>query len=731
MIALRKITETMDMHIKEMGNLAVLISLDYIITYHSFVDDGYSRGKCVEELSKYKSSNMFLHDILLYNKRKNSEKMYTTSGVYDLDLLSSNIYKDYWNKNDFLRTIDEIEMPYMRPSESVTDSKLQGNDFTTYVFPLPINSFHHSGAVLFLIRRSALDSMVSDALKEYNGCTYIFDEKNNPIFVHVSGQEKDPYFNVLNEKEAELLAPGIQNIEVDHINYLVTKSISEYNGWSYVTLMNTDQVLRKVSEAKKVLTMGMFGLFMLGSVIAFAFSLKQYKNLIALVNIIKRKEPQFNIPSTAEKDEVAFISRSIEYMADENSRLSLQLKDSMKEVRNEILISLLKGNEKDELIQAEMYQMMGIKIEEGYYVTVLLFRMDHYKDYIDQKGSNNRELTKINIINIMEETSEEMGKGYCVDLMGKGQFGLILCTAIELGPEIAIQKLVTNIKSYFNVNYEVTFTVGIGQTYDKLYRIKDSFEEALRASTYRLIYGRNKTIFYKEICCDTNGFFKYASSIKNNFKIAVKKADYIEAEQIIDEIIDHMSDSRMTPEQIFCIYYGMINSLINTIEEFRLDIEDNEFGLDAYMVNENFEVIDDLRKALKDLSLKICQMVQTQRNSMDEKLADGIIRFINKNFADNTLSSIRIAETFGVSVSHCNKIFKGCTGDTVMEYVDKLRLVKAKELLTNSDDKLQDILDKTGYVDKVNFIRKFKKKEGMTPIQYRSVFRRSDTKSNC
>jgi YesN/AraC family two-component response regulator len=175
----------------------------------------------------------------------------------------------------------------------------------------------------------------------------------------------------------------------------------------------------------------------------------------------------------------------------------------------------------------------------------------------------------------------------------------------------------------------------------------------------------------------------------------------------------------------------MINSLINTIEEFRLDIEDNEFGLDAYMVNENFEVIDDLRKALKDLSLKICQMVQTQRNSMDEKLADGIIRFINKNFADNTLSSIRIAETFGVSVSHCNKIFKGCTGDTVMEYVDKLRLVKAKELLINSDDKLQDILDKTGYVDKVNFIRKFKKKEGMTPIQYRSVFRRSDTKSNC
>ena len=734
MTSLRKITETMDMRIKEMSNLAVVISLDYIITYNSFIDDGYSRGKCVEELAKYSSSNMFINDILLYNSRRNTNKIYTTTGVYDLDILFNSIYKDYWNENDFLKTVDEIKMPFMRPSEAAIQNKFQEDNFVLYIFPLPVNSFRFHCVVMFQIKHSTLNNIVSDALKEYNGCTYILDGKNQPIFYHTSGQDKQSYLNLLNQVDVELLDPGIQNVDINNINYLISKSVSDYNGWSYITMMDNEQVFHKVSNVKKTLNLTVFSIFVLGSIIAFFFSLKQYKLLTILANLIRRKGLELNITNIIDKDEISFISRSIEYITDENSRLSVQLKNSMQKVKNDVMVSLLRSEKSEKNAQVEMFQVLGIKLEEGYSITVLVFIMDNYKDYFRAHDYSNKVLIKTDIINIMEEASSKVGKGYCVDLMDKVQIGLILCTKLNLESEIAIEKLVKNIGIFFEENYQISFTVGIGQTYNDVYMMKDSFEEALRAATYRLIYGRNKTILFRELGHVMNNFFKYTTSFKDDLKNAVKKADYDEAEQIIDKAMDCMPDSHITPEQVFCTYYGVVNSLINVIEELSIGIEeDNNFKFDDYMVNANFEVLDDLRRAVKQLCLKICKTIQSQWNSKEEILSNELIRLINDNYSDNSLSLTKIPEVFGISTSHCSKVFKKYTGYTIMQYVDNIRLEKVKELLRNSDDKLQDILNKTGYVDKVNFIRKFKKKEGITPIQYRNISKipniKLDTKS--
>jgi len=126
---------------------------------------------------------------------------------------------------------------------------------------------------------------------------------------------------------------------------------------------------------------------------------------------------------------------------------------------------------------------------------------------------------------------------------------------------------------------------------------------------------------------------------------------------------------------------------------------------------------------LKELCLRICNIIQEQRNNKDEEFVKSVSEFINNNYYDHELSLENISRVFGVSPSYCNKTFKTYTGYTIIQYLDELRFEKAKYLLKNSDYKLQDILDKTGYIDKVNFIRKFKKKEGVTPIQYRTMMR--------
>ena len=58
-----------------------------------------------------------------------------------------------------------------------------------------------------------------------------------------------------------------------------------------------------------------------------------------------------------------------------------------------------------------------------------------------------------------------------------------------------------------------------------------------------------------------------------------------------------------------------------------------------------------------------------------------------------------------------------------MQYLTKVRLEKAKEMLKNSDAKTYEIAEKTGFSEPNYFSFIFKKNIGMSPSQYRMKHR--------
>ena len=58
----------------------------------------------------------------------------------------------------------------------------------------------------------------------------------------------------------------------------------------------------------------------------------------------------------------------------------------------------------------------------------------------------------------------------------------------------------------------------------------------------------------------------------------------------------------------------------------------------------------------------------------------------------------------------------------MMQYLDTLRMENAKKLLRETELPINDIVLQSGYVDKSNFFRKFKKLNNLTPVQYREMF---------
>jgi AraC family transcriptional regulator len=95
--------------------------------------------------------------------------------------------------------------------------------------------------------------------------------------------------------------------------------------------------------------------------------------------------------------------------------------------------------------------------------------------------------------------------------------------------------------------------------------------------------------------------------------------------------------------------------------------------------------------------------------------------FIEKNYARD-LSLDELAGVAGMSTFHFAREFKRATGTAPHQYLMKLRIERAKELLAKSEMPLVDVSFQVGFSHQSHFSRLFRKATGTTPQSYRLQF---------
>jgi len=105
----------------------------------------------------------------------------------------------------------------------------------------------------------------------------------------------------------------------------------------------------------------------------------------------------------------------------------------------------------------------------------------------------------------------------------------------------------------------------------------------------------------------------------------------------------------------------------------------------------------------------------------DDSIPDFItdaIDFINKNYAQD-ISLEDVAKHTYMNPGYLSKLLKNYTNETYIDYLTKIRINKAKELLASTNCKVSAIGISVGYNYSQHFHKIFKKVVGITPIEYR------------
>lgn len=96
-----------------------------------------------------------------------------------------------------------------------------------------------------------------------------------------------------------------------------------------------------------------------------------------------------------------------------------------------------------------------------------------------------------------------------------------------------------------------------------------------------------------------------------------------------------------------------------------------------------------------------------------------IINYINKNY-EQRISLKQIAHTMYLSPVYISKIFKDETGDSPINYLIKVRLEHARQILiTSNEESIKSVANQVGYEDMYHFSKLFKKQYGISPLYYR------------
>lgn len=116
-------------------------------------------------------------------------------------------------------------------------------------------------------------------------------------------------------------------------------------------------------------------------------------------------------------------------------------------------------------------------------------------------------------------------------------------------------------------------------------------------------------------------------------------------------------------------------------------------------------------------------MMFSGEKSHDDEPIKKAQAFIEENF-QNKITVDELASMLALSRRNLERRFKKATGNTVVEYIQKVKIEAAKMNFETTSENVNEVMYKVGYTDTKAFRTTFRKITGLSPLEYRNKFSR-------
>ena len=273
-----------------------------------------------------------------------------------------------------------------------------------------------------------------------------------------------------------------------------------------------------------------------------------------------------------------------------------------------------------------------------------------------------------------------------------------------------------------NIHLEIPATFGIGTNVTDISDQYNSYYEALTALDCRFTLGKDKIYNISDLNFIEAKFF-YPTEIFSKLLIAVKTCERGTIRQLIAEICSFLkTEKALSPANIKMIFIEIITELLKLLTEIKgaSPVVWSE-GLSLYGQIEKLGTVDEMAEAVVPFVNNVSKNFVDTLSNNTQNVAQQAMEYINTNFQQEELSLISVASSISVSAGYLSALFKKETGINFSDYLTRVRMETAMQLLRTTDLRTYEIAYRTGFSSPHYFSISFKKYTGKSPSEYRGV----------
>ena len=586
-----------------------------------------------------------------------------------------------------------------------------------------------NGAVIINMNADKLYQFISSRATPEDSSTFVINEKGDVV----AHKDKNMFKQNLNgEGYIQMILndpsnTGYHYADLNDEKYVINFVRSEDYKLVFIALNPYRTIISELNQAKDFMLIVCGIVLLLLLVSYFMLTLKIFKPVNQIISNIQANSKRLGFAGENTKDEFRYISQTLSGVLDYISVLDKREKDNIYILRNNFVWSLMNGNR--ELLSpvelAREFTAHQIDFDLNHPFSVVILRIDNFKSYRLNNSAKSKNLLLFSMGNIACELLGDEYPSYAFETDSDHEILLVnvMPQRIHEFQNEMVEKL-KSILENINIFLKTSVTAAVSEVSEESGRLRMLYQQAMLDTNYRLVYGVGQ-VFSKSVIPEPGNPF-CDKEIKD-VVLAVKEA---ECKEFINRFDTLLGIARAYPyERMIKLFTDLYDEIMKIRD--KLDIRNGfHHDTDVIAVYNEITAMENPQE-LKDYFMDAFHTVSSQISSANQlaakDLIEDAINYIEANFQDSQISGNSVAKQFSLSPQYFSRMFSEYTGCSFPEYLNHVRLEKAKEMLLISDRNAFEIGELVGYANRSYFSTLFKKEYGLSPSKYRLL----KTKTDC
>ena len=550
------------------------------------------------------------------------------------------------------------------------------------------------------------------------GCLWIYNSKNELLWAQDSGIAPDALHELGLPAED---GTGWHTVELGGLPYLlVSAALLDYN-WVLVEALPYSYIEQKSSRYRRIL----FALLGVSALAAFLylFGYTYHRQLQIL-----RTGQQVYLETRQDMRDGETGLDYLQRICIEKSRAlekdRLILETFAPVLEQDVVLSLVNGDplrRSDREAYRQMMGNMGLLSEKARKYVVLLA---HVEAITALKMNLHQDVYSRFRRVLQYSCNEQLAEDFraCYAWIDHATMVGILHFPAQMGEKqqkLALNQMGQSIQKQLTLLSEQPVMAAFGDVMDDPWHLVESYEHAKQLIQHKTYHCKERPFTYQDMVeADIRMSYDRRKQLVDQIKLG-------KAEETVELLQNYFSILHGNPyigvEQVQDICVDLAGTVHRALGEQARSLEPR--FADEALVKQQIRQMPTVHEAA-DLLVEYAQaaagaMLEQMQHKKDIRVKD-ILEWIENNY-NRDISLDDIAAQMDLSPTYASKQIKAYTGQSVVNYINEVRINHAKELLVTTKMSSNEIGVRVGFRYSQSFIRAFRKTVGMTPGNYRSL----------